>query len=146
MKLFGERTNIGFSEYLTVIVSFISVLSCLKLIVIRNKKMIVNGIPREIYNNPKEKYIAALFDDVNEVVLKEESVLLYPHQIKIIDKPEDHTSLFEVEATVLNSYFKGHYWLIEADFGGQIVFFNHATDLKNDAEIKLSFEPYTASH
>jgi hypothetical protein len=25
------------------------------------------------------------------------------------------------------------------------VFFNHATDLKNDAEIKLSFEPYTAS-
>ena len=117
-----------------------------KLIVIRNKKMIVNGIPREIYNNPKEKYIAALFDDVNEVVLKDESVLLYPHQIKIIDKPEDHTSLFEVEATVLNSYFKGHYWLIEADFGGQIVFFNHATDLKNDAEIKLSFEPYTASH
>ena len=117
-----------------------------KLIVIRNKKMIVNGIPREIYNNPKEKYIAALFDDVNEVVLKDESVLLYPHQIKIIDKPEDHTSLFEVEATVLNSYFKGHYWLIEADFGGQIVFFNHATDLKNAAEIKLSFEPYTASH
>ena len=117
-----------------------------KLIVIRNKKMIVNGIPREIYNNPKEKYIAALFDDVNEVVLKDESVLLYPHQIRIIDKPEDHTSLFEVEATVLNSYFKGHYWLIEADFGGQIVFFNHATDLKNDAEIKLSFEPYTASH
>jgi iron(III) transport system ATP-binding protein len=117
-----------------------------KLIVIRNKKMIVNGIPREIYNNPKEKYIAALFDDVNEVVLKDETVLLYPHQIKIIDKPDNYTKLFEVEATVLNSYFKGSYWLIEADFGGQIVFFNHATDLKNDTEIKLSFEPYKASH
>ena len=73
-------------------------------------------------------------------------VSLFFYQIKIIDKPEDHTNLFEVEATVLNSYFKGHYWLIEADFSGQIVFFNHATDLKNDAEIKLSFEPYKASH
>jgi iron(III) transport system ATP-binding protein len=116
-----------------------------KLIVIRNKKMIVHGIPREIYNNPKEKYIAALFDDINEVVLRDGNVLLYPHQIKIIDKSEDHTTLLEVEATVLNAYFKGSYWLIEAVFAGQIVFFNHATDLKNDAKIKLSFESYKAS-
>jgi iron(III) transport system ATP-binding protein len=117
-----------------------------KLIVIRNKKIIANRVPREIYNTPKEKYIAALFDDVNEVVLKDETVLLYPHQIKIIENSEDKTALFEVGATVLNSYFKGSYWLIEADFDGQIVFFNHFSDLKNDAEIKLSFEPYKASH
>ena len=54
--------------------------------------------------------------------------------------------LFSAQVPVLNSYFKGYYWLIEADFGGQIVFFNHFSDLKNDAKIKLSFEPYTASH
>ncbi|MGK0255056.1 MAG: iron(III) transport system ATP-binding protein [Mariniflexile sp.] len=66
--------------------------------------------------------------------------------MKIIEKPENHTAAVSAKATVLDSYFKGSYWLIEADFDGQIVFFNHATDLKNDAKIKLSFEPYIASH
>jgi iron(III) transport system ATP-binding protein len=110
-----------------------------QLIVIRNKKMITNGIPREIYNNPKEEYIAALFDDVNKVVLEGKTVLLYPHQIKIIENPENHTAPVSAKATVLDSYFKGSYWLIEADFDGQIVFFNHFSDLQEKKVIHIYF-------
>jgi iron(III) transport system ATP-binding protein len=110
-----------------------------QLIVIRNKKMITNGIPREIYNNPEEEYIAALFDDVNKVVLEGKTVLLYPHQIKIIEKAENQTAPFSAKATVLDSYFKGSYWLIEADFDGQIVFFNHFSDLQEKKVIQIYF-------
>ena len=103
-----------------------------KLIVIKDNKILENNSPKEIYNRPKENYIAALFDDVNEIIIDKKTVLLYPHQIKFVQKSE-------LKATVLNSYFKGSYWLIEADFKGQKVFLNHSSQLKNSKEINISF-------
>ena len=71
-----------------------------KLLIIRNNKILVNDAPKEIYNNPKEKYVAALFDDVNEFTIDGKTHLLYPHQIKVVEKSDK-------KAIVLNSYFKG---------------------------------------
>ena len=101
-----------------------------KLIVIKNNQILVNDSPKEIYNNPKEKYIAALFDDINEITIKGDLILLYPHQIKIVEKSEK-------KATVINSYFKGSYWLIEADFSGQKVFLNYFSNIETGKEICL---------
>jgi ABC-type sulfate/molybdate transport systems ATPase subunit len=109
------------------------------LLIIRNNKILVNNTPIEIYKKPKNKYIAALFDDVNEIVLNEEKVLLYPHQIKMVENLTTNTALPVTTATVLNSYFKGAYWLIEAVFENQIVFFNHNADLEKNKAIHLSF-------
>jgi iron(III) transport system ATP-binding protein len=109
------------------------------LLIIRNNKILIKDTPIEIYKNPKEKYIAALFDDVNEIVLNEEKVLLYPHQIKVIADSDMSNALTWVAATVLNSYFKGSYWLIEATFENQIVFFNYNSDLEKNEAIHLSF-------
>jgi ABC-type Fe3+/spermidine/putrescine transport system ATPase subunit len=107
------------------------------LIIIKDNKILENDAPKEIYNNPKEKYIAALFDDVNEITINNKTVLVYPHQIKVVEKKGRQIELFEEKATVLNSYFKGGSWLIEADFNGQIVFFNHSSEIKKSAKIKL---------
>jgi iron(III) transport system ATP-binding protein len=101
-----------------------------KLIIIKNNKMVANDSPRAIYKNPKEKYIAALFDDVNELTLNNESILLYPDQLKITDQSA-------MMATVLKSYFKGSYWLIEAMFNDQKVFVNHFKELKTRTKIHL---------
>ena len=103
-----------------------------KLIVIRDKKIVANNSPKEIYNNPEDKYVATLFDDVNEINIAEKAILLYPHQIKLVEKSEN-------KATVLNSYFKGSYWLIEAELRNKIVFFNHFSDLENNVKIDLQF-------
>ena len=116
------------------------------LIIIRNKKIIANGAPKKIYNEPSEKYIAALFDDVNEITLDGENVLLYPNQIKITEASVTSALHFSAQATILNSYFKGSYWLIEAVFNEQVVFFNHFSDLENHTEVTLSLEPYRVSH
>ena len=109
------------------------------LLIIRNNRILVNNTPIEIYKNPENKYIAALFDDVNDIVLNEEKVLLYPHQIKIIEHSAQNTALPIKRATVLNSYFKGAYWLIEAVFENQVVFLNHSADLKKNKAIHISF-------
>lgn len=101
-----------------------------QLIIIRNNKILANNNPKEIYNNPTEKYIAALFDDVNEIIIDNKNHLLYPHQIKIVEKSD-------ISATVLNSYFKGSYWLIEAEVENQIVFLNHFEELEKGKEINL---------
>ena len=101
-----------------------------KLIIIKNNKMIANDSPREIYKNPKEKYIAALFDDVNELTFNNETFLRYPDQLKITDKSA-------VKATVLNSYFKGYYWLIEAVFNNQKVFVHHSKEIKKSTKIYI---------
>lgn len=101
-----------------------------QLIIIRNHKILANDNPKEIYKNPKEKYIAALFDDVNEIIIDEKKHLLYPHQLKIVEKSD-------ISATISNAYFKGSYWLVEVEFDGQIVFFNHDSSLKNGEKIFL---------
>ncbi len=107
------------------------------LIVIKDNKILENDAPEEIYNNPKEKYIAALFDDVNEITINNKTVLVYPHQIKVVENKGRQIDLFEEKATVLNSYFKGAYWLVEANYNEQIVFFNHSSEIKKSAKIYI---------
>lgn len=103
-----------------------------QLIVIRNNKILVNDAPKEIYNKPKEKYVAALFDDVNEITIHKKQYLLYPHQLKIVEK-SNH------KAIVVSSYFKGSFWLIEATFEKQIIFIKHPHFLDEKDEISLNF-------
>ena len=101
-----------------------------KLIIIKNNKMIANDSPSEIYKNPKEKYIAALFDDVNELTFNNETFLRYPDQLKVVEKSD-------ILATVLNSYFKGSFWLIEAAFNNQKVFVNHSKEITKNTKIYI---------
>ena len=104
-----------------------------KMIVIQNHQIIANDSPENLYQNPQIKYVATLFDDVNEIFLNNKTHLLYPNQIKIVEKSE-------LKAMVLNSYFKGSFWLIEADFQNRKVYINNASNLKKGLKISLLFE------
>ncbi len=88
------------------------------MIVIQNNQILAAGSPQDIYQNPGNKYVASLFDDVNEIIIPGKKALIYPHQIKIVQKSS-------LKAKVQNSYFRGTYWLIEASLEGQIIFLNH---------------------
>lgn len=102
------------------------------LIVIREHKILVHNNPKEIYQNPKVEYVAALFDDVNAITIDGENLLLYPHQITIVDDSE-------LTAKVSNSYFKGTDWLIEAEFDGKLIFLNHTISIEKGTSISLKF-------
>jgi ABC-type Fe3+/spermidine/putrescine transport system ATPase subunit len=102
-----------------------------QLLIIKSNQILMHDHPKKIYQNPTEKYVAALFDDVNEITIQGKKQLLYPHQLKIVEKSE-------LTATVLNSYFKGSYWLIEAEIENQKIFLNHFSNLEKFTTISIS--------
>ena len=94
-----------------------------KMIVISNQGIVAEGTPRELYLNPPSAYVASLFDDVNVLVSKGSTRLLYPNQIRIVDRSD-------ARATVLNSFFKGPHWLLELRYEDQRIFVNHDQQLE----------------
>jgi ABC-type sulfate/molybdate transport systems ATPase subunit len=101
------------------------------LLIIKDHTILAHDNPKNIYQNPKEKYVAALFDDVNEITIQDKKQMLYPHQLKIVETSS-------LKATVLNSYFKGSYWLIEAELENQKVFLNHFCDIEKLTTVSIS--------
>ncbi len=110
-------------------------------IVLKNGKVFANDTPQELYKNPPNKYIASLFGDINEMMLRSVSpketskkqILLYPHEIKL-----DRSSGIEVE--VLESYFKGGDFLIKAKLKNKILFFEHAEKIAKGEKISIAVD------
>ena len=108
-------------------------------IVLKNGKIYANETPQELYNNPPNKYIASLFGDINEVILKSilpketsrKLILLYPHEIKQVNTSE-------IKIEVLASYFKGSNFLIKASLKNQVIYF------ENDEELVVGREVFIA--
>lgn len=107
-------------------------------IVLKEGELHTKNTPKKLYQDPPDKYVASLFGDVNEISLENISpsetsrkkVLLYPHEIRVGRKTG-------VEATVLQSYFKGPTYLIKADLKEEIVFFEHRSALTAGRKISL---------
>jgi ABC-type Fe3+/spermidine/putrescine transport system ATPase subunit len=109
--------------------------------VLKNGKIFANDSPRNLYENPPNKYVASLFGDVNELILSSllpekksrKKILLYPHEIKL-----EKASNLRVK--VLASYFKGGNYLIKSMLKSQIVYFDHASELKVGENIGIVIE------
>lgn len=93
-----------------------------EVLVLKEGVAVESGPPKSIFNNPKDKYVASLFGDVNEIVWEGATVLVYPHQFEVVDQSE-------VKVQVLASYFRGNHYLIEALHGLQKLFFESSIDV-----------------
>ena len=107
-------------------------------IVLQNGKIIDKANSFDLYTNPINKYVASLFGEVNELKLsqlvtidgEDETVLLYPHQLKVVDNGLMHV-------VVKQSYFKGGHYLIKAVFDRKVIFFEHDAPLGLNQEVTL---------
>lgn len=107
-------------------------------IVIKNGRLYAQDTPRKLFNHPPNKYVASLFGDINEVMLKDLSVnetsskkvLLYPNEIEVVESSE-------LTATVLKSYFRGSNYLIKAKLNGRDLYFNHTSSLEPELVVSL---------
>jgi len=114
-----------------------------EILVIRDGKLIAKDTPESLYNYPKSEYIASFFNEINEIprhIIDPKSkskkiVLLYPNQIKIVEASA-------LKAKVITSYFKGTFYLIEADLNGKIIFFEHKTKLLKEVAIYLNIDTF----
>lgn len=87
--------------------------------------------PKDLFENPQNKYVASLFDDVNEIETPNGVELVYPHQLKVVS----HSDL---RVRVEKSYYRGNYFLIESYLDGKPIFFINPTEIKLNEFVFLS--------
>ena len=109
-----------------------------EILVIRDGELLAKNTPELLYTNPENGYIASFFNEINEIPIhildsentSKETILLYPDQLKVVENSS-------LKATVMTSYFKGSYYLIEADLNGEIIFFEQFKKLQIGSKICL---------
>ena len=85
--------------------------------------------PGSIYSNPKHPLIAAFFGEYSTI----DGKLYYADQIALTENSS-------YNAVVRGSFYKGHYYLIEACLNGGVVYFKHAVALKENTVASLALK------
>ena len=101
--------------------------------IIKEGKIVESGIPKFIYGNPKDKYVASLFGDVNEIKINGELKFVYPHQLKAVMNSD-------LKVEIVNSYLRGSHYLMEAKFENQTLFFESDELLENGEVVCLKIK------
>jgi ABC-type sulfate/molybdate transport systems ATPase subunit len=89
-------------------------------LIIKDGQVVQKDVSRVVYENPKNRYVASLFGEVNQI---DKSVLCYPHQLVVCEDGK-------LRVHVRKSYFKGTHFLIKAVQDKNIIFFEHKTEIK----------------
>ncbi len=105
-----------------------------EVLVLKEGEIIEEGNPKHIYNNPKNKYIASLFGDVNEVEIDGKTELIYPSQLMIVEKSK-------LKVVVINTYFLGNHYLIETFNNSEKIFLESEIEVSIGSEIYLKKKP-----
>ncbi|MBU2949731.1 ABC transporter ATP-binding protein [Tamlana agarivorans] len=88
------------------------------MIVLNNNKIVENNSPEKLFKSPKKPLIASFFGEFNTIA----GEIIYAHQLHVVK----HSKW---QATVKRVFFKGHFYLIEAELNNQTIFFEHDTAL-----------------
>ncbi|MFT5628819.1 MAG: iron(III) transport system ATP-binding protein [Glaciecola sp.] len=97
-----------------------------QMILLNNNKIEAQDTPQALYKNPKTPLVASFFGEFNVINDK----IVYANQLKVIE-------ISELKATVITSYFKGNYYLVEADLDGERVFFESTNQIKESRAVFL---------
>ena len=97
-----------------------------RMIVLNDNKIAVNDVPEILYKNPKTPLIASFFGEFNVINNK----IIYANQLKVVENSK-------LKAVVIHSFFKGHFYLIEAEIANDIVFFEHSMALISNQIVYL---------
>lgn len=104
-----------------------------EVLVMKQGEIIAKETPENIYKNPKSKYIASLFGDVNELEIDGKMRLVFPHQLKVVEKSD-------IKVSVLNSYFRGNQYLVEAKYNDAVLFFENDIEISKNTSIYLKIK------
>ncbi len=110
-----------------------------RVIVLKDRQVIAKDTPMNLYQHPKDLYIASLFGEANKIPINivksyadtKRRIIVYAHEFKVSEKSG-------LKVTVKNSYYKGGYYLIEGIYENQNIYFNHHRPIDEDKEIFLN--------
>ncbi|WP_396161630.1 ABC transporter ATP-binding protein [Flavobacterium sp.] len=101
-----------------------------QVLVLKEGKIIEKATPKKLFNRPKNKYVASLFGDVNEIMLDGKMQLVYPHQLQV-----DANAALRV--IVQKSYYKGSHYLHECHNKKGILYFEDQNEYEHGMELGL---------
>ncbi len=111
-----------------------------RMVVLRNKKVIAQGRPMDLYKNPSNLYIASLFGEANSIAMSQlksyansdRTIIVYAHELRVSNSSG-------LAVTVSESYPMGNYYLNIGDLmNGDTILFNHHTELPKGKEVYLN--------
>ena len=97
------------------------------MLVLENQRVLSEGSPMELYNNPKHPLVAAFFGDYSVI----NNAIYYAHQIFLVEKSD-------LKAVTKQAFYKGDFFLIEAELLGSLVYFNHVSRVPENTAVYLS--------
>ena len=109
------------------------------MVVLKDGKIIAKDAPKNLYEHPKDLYIAGLFGEANKIPINivktyantKRRIIVYAHEFRVSQK-----SGLEVE--VKRSFYKGGYYVIEGVYEGKNIYFNHSTTLEPRSKVFLN--------
>ena len=96
------------------------------MVVLENNEVLIEGNPLEIYNNPRHPLVAAFFGDFSII----NNTIYYSHQVFVVKKSD-------LKAVIKQVFYKGSFFLIEAEYNNTIVCFNHTSSIPENTEVYL---------
>lgn len=100
-----------------------------QMMVLHDGTVMRTDTPNAIYSNPKHPLVAAFFGEYSII----EGELYYAHQIILADESS-------LKAVVKHSFYKGHYYLIEASLEQEVVYFKNASALDENTVVSLTLK------
>ncbi|MFD0799570.1 ABC transporter ATP-binding protein [Maribacter chungangensis] len=111
-----------------------------RMVVLRDKGIIADDHPMELFRNPRNLYIASLFGEANSISMSQlksyaqsdKTIIVYAHELKV-----SNTSGLAV--TVIESFPMGNYYLNIGNIAnGESIYFQHHTVLPKGKELYLN--------
>jgi len=102
-----------------------------QVLVLKEGKIIEKTTPKQLFDNPENKYVASLFGDVNEIMLDGKIQLVYSHQLQV----EANATL---RVTIQQSYYKGSHYLHECHYQNSMLYFEDNNEYEKGKELGLA--------
>ena len=102
-----------------------------KVLVLQEAQIMRQGTPQNLFEFPKHPLVASFFGEYN--IIKPHGVV-YANQLNIL-------ATSNLKAIVINSYFKGGYWLIEADYDSNKIYLEHSKTIEKGQLIYFEILP-----
>lgn len=115
------------------------------MLVIHEGKKVELDTPQRLFENPKNSLTTSFFSEFNEFNISEicslkrgnltnsnknDTIIIYAHELELVEKSK-------LKAKVKKSYFKGNYYLIEADFNERNIYFENGEKLEENEQVCL---------
>ena len=108
-------------------------------VVLRDRKIIAKDTPKNLYDNPKDLYIASLFGEANKIAINivktyadtRRRIIVYAHEFKVSSKSG-------LGVIVADSFFMGDHYLIKGIYEKQDIYFHHYQPIEVGREIFLN--------